>query len=164
MTKRIALIAAILCLSGCAVVSTREAPRANLGNLKHIFVVHLLTDGRGIDATITRELRRRGYDATYGSAPEMPDNAEVRILYEDRWTSDFTTYLNSIRFEIRTARTDYPLAIGSASRPSIFGQDPAVIIDKVLFKLFPAHPPLPPLPPRSNYPDFGNTVAPAPAQ
>lgn len=161
MMRKCLSLAAVLTLglAGCAVTSTREAPKANLGSIKHPFVVHLLTDGRGVDATIARELRHRGYDATYGSATEMPDNADARIVYQDRWQSDFTTYLIQIRIEVRTARTDYPLAIGSAERPSIFGQDPAVLIDRVLFKLFPAKKPLPDLPPPSNTPDFGNNVA-----
>ncbi|HZZ57152.1 MAG TPA: hypothetical protein VFE31_04920 [Opitutaceae bacterium] len=163
MRKRLVLVAALaLAASGCAVLRVREAPNAKLGSIKHPFVVSLLTDGRGVDAAITRELRRRGYDATYGAATEMPDNADARILYQDRWQSDFTTYMISIQIEVRTARTDYPLALAYAERPSIFGQDKTVMIDKVLNKLFPAKHPLPILPPLSDTPDFGNNVAPPP--
>lgn len=132
--------------AGCAQVQTRTQPKYNMAWIKHPFVVHLLTDGRGIDRQIAQALRARGYDATFGALPEMPDSADAAVYYQDNWASDFTTYLIGIDIQVRTPRTDKPLAIGHYFKPSFTGRPPSVAIDKVIDDIFPQKAPLPPLP------------------
>lgn len=123
-------------LAGCSEISTRTAPKADLGQLQHLYVEHLLTDGRGIDQIIAKELRKRGYDALTGPRQLMPANAEALIHYEDRWTFDFTNYMIEIDLEVISVRTGKPLATARYFRPSITGQSPVEMIDVVLNKIF----------------------------
>src|SRR5580658_6731283 len=79
-----------LFLVGCSHMDSRTAPNVDLSHYNHVFVQHLLTDGRAIDQIIARELRRRGYDAIAGPLTMLPDNTEIIVAYEDHWNFDFT--------------------------------------------------------------------------
>jgi hypothetical protein len=147
-------VAGLLALTACSQVIVRTSPQADFAGIKHPYVVHLLSDARGIDRAIANELRARGYAASFGARTEMPDDADVVVLYQDHWTTDFTTYMIGIDIQVRTARTDKPLAITSYFKPSITGDTPADVIDVILKKIFPAKPGLPPLPPEPDQPDL----------
>jgi hypothetical protein len=119
----------------------------DLRRFRHVYVQHLLTDGRGIDELIARELRQRGYEASAGPVQLMPRDTEVIVVYLDRWTYDFTEYLIRIDLQVRTNRTDKLIAEGYYNRPSVTGNSPVEMIDHVLDKLFqPRGPALPPPP------------------
>lgn len=141
---------------GCASVAVRKDPKMDFAKVKHVYVIHLLTDGRGVDRMIANRLRARGYDATFGPRTEMPQDMDAVVLYEDEWTFDFTTYMIALNLQVRTPRTDVPLAVANVRRPSITGGSPVTLIDKLVKDIFPARPPLEPLGPPTGLPDFGN--------
>jgi hypothetical protein len=151
----VATAAVMAWAGGCAQVTARTAPNVNVAGFKHYYVVHVLTDGHGVDQAIARELRGRGYDATYGPRTEMPENTDAAVIYEDHWNFDFTNYMIGVDMQVRTPRTDKPLAIVHVFQPSVMGHTPAEVIDIALDKLhFKPRAPLPPLPPASNTPDL----------
>lgn len=151
MKKLLPWLAIISLLAGCAEFDTRVAQKTNLGNLQHIYVQHLLTDGRGIDQIIARELRRLGYDASAGPLTLMPADTEVVLLYQDRWTYDFTTYMIEIDMQLKTAHSDRLIAEGRSFRPSVLGNSPVDLIDQIVNKWFKPHvPPVPQTPPAAS--------------
>lgn len=155
MKKLLLSFAVLALLSGCAQIAVRTQPRLNLATLRRPFVIHLLSDGRGVDRLIAQELRARGYDADYGARTEMPDNADAALIYDGNWSTDFATYLFGLDVEVRTPRTDVALAVGSYQKPSLGYRPETVAVDAVIDRLFPKKSPAyPPLPPRSDMPDL----------
>jgi hypothetical protein len=147
MNKLFLWLSVVPLLAGCSQLSTRVAQKTNLGDFQHVYVQHLLTDSRGIDELIARELRRLGYDASAGPLTLMPKNAEIVVLYEDHWNSDFTTYMIEIDMQVQTAHSGRLLAEGRSYRPSFTGNPPVKLIDEVLKKWFKPHvPPVPQTP------------------
>lgn len=137
-------------LASCGHLATRTAAHVDLDRFRHVYVEHLLTDGRGIDELIARELRQRGYQASAGPLQLMPGDTEIIVSYSDRWTFDFTEYLLRIEMQVHTNHTGRLIAEGYFERPSVTGNAPVEMIDHVLDKLFktrgPAVPPPPPYP------------------
>jgi hypothetical protein len=129
------LFAAVF-IAGCSHMDSKTASNVDLSHYDHVFVQHLLTDGRGIDQIIARELRRRGYDAIAGPLTMITKNAEIIVAYEDHWNFDFTNYMIQIDLQVRKARTDTLLATATYFRPSVMGRSPVEMIDAVLNKLF----------------------------
>ncbi|MGH7995553.1 MAG: hypothetical protein ACREFX_04285 [Opitutaceae bacterium] len=155
MKRSLLAAALLLALSGCAHLAVRTLPKLDLARYQHPFVVHLLSDGHGIDRAIAQALRARGYDADYGADTEMPDDADLEIDYDDNWSSDFTRYLYGLDIQVRAARIENVLAIGSYDKPSIFGRPTSVAATAVIDRLFPQKKPaFPPLPPRSDMPNL----------
>ena len=78
------------------------------------------------------------------------------VVYDDQWATDMSTYMNSLDFQIRTPRTDRPLAVAFIRHPSLTltGGNPRRLVDKIINKLFIQKPPLPLLPYPSPTPDF----------
>jgi hypothetical protein len=143
-------------ICGCSEFATRTVPNVDLSKFERVYVEHRLTDGRGVDQAIVSGLRHLGYDATFGPPIMMPHDAELVIRYQDEWNFDFTTYPLSINLDVFGAKSDKLLASAHYYRPSITGNKPSDLIDRILAKTFKAKTPLPDLPPPSNTPDLSN--------
>jgi hypothetical protein len=147
MKKILLWLGIVPLLAGCGHVESRTAPKANLSHYEHVYVKHLLTDGRGMDELIARELRRLGYDASAGPITLMPKNAEVVIVYQDHWNFDFTNYMIGIDLQVMTAYSGKLLADASSFHPSFTGNSPAELVDELLKPWFKPHvPPVPQTP------------------
>ncbi|QYM78016.1 hypothetical protein K0B96_11920 [Horticoccus luteus] len=138
MVRLLPLLLALSLLAGCASVSTRERPRADLQNIQRFFVEKRLGDDHRIDELIVAELQRHGRTATSGPLTMAPDDAEAIVSYNDRWAWDFSTYLIEASLEIRRARTDKPIAAASYHRAVLSRQTPADAIRVMLDPLFAA--------------------------
>ena len=111
--------AAALLLAGCTQITTRELPKADIANKKHIFVEHRLADSYGVADEIARQLNLMGYDATAGALQMMPPQAELVVSYDDMWTWDFNTYMIEFDVQVRVrpfGQRIYHLAMGSSAR------------------------------------------------
>jgi len=86
----------------------------------------------------------------------MPPKVDAVVVYDDQWATDMSTYMISLDFQIRTPRTDRPLAVAFIRHPSLTltGGNPRRLVDKIINKLFIQKPPLPLLPYPSPTPDF----------
>ena len=139
-----AVLGFALFLTGCSHMDSRTASNVDLSHYNHVFVQHLLTDGRAIDQIIARELRHRGYDAIAGPMTMVSNDTEIIVAYEDHWNFDFTYYMIQIDLQVRKARTDTLLATATYFRPSVVGRSPVEMIEAVLDKLFKTKgPPIP---------------------
>jgi hypothetical protein len=151
MKKLLLGLAIVLLLAGCAEFNSRVTPSAKLGGYQHIFVQHSLADGRGLDGIIAQELRRLGYDAAAGPLTLMPKNTELVLLYQDRWSWDFTTYMIELNMQVMTAHSGRMLAEAHTFRPSLVGHPPVQLIDQILDNWFkPRVPSVPQTPPVDN--------------
>ena len=147
MTKIFVCLASLLIFSSCSQVASRTAKNVDLSKYKHPYIIHSLTDGRGMDKIITRELIKLGYDASSGPQTMMPKYADVVIRYQDRWTFDFTTYMIQIDLQVYNSHPANLVAEDSYFRPSFTGGSDVDMIDVVLKRLFKAHVPPSPLTP-----------------
>jgi len=151
MNRLLPLLAIVSLLAGCAEFSSRVVPTVKLGSYQHVYVQHSLTDGRGLDGIIAQELRRLGYDAGAGPLTLMPKNTELIVMYQDRWSWDFTTYMIELDMQVMTAHSGRMLADARTFRPSILGHAPVELIDQILDKWFkPRVPSVPQTPPVDN--------------
>jgi hypothetical protein len=136
-SSTLAGLAAVAILAGCAQLTTRSLPNANIGHFKHIFVERRLSDSVGVADEMARELRVMGYDASSGALTMLPNEAELIVSYDDMWTWDFNTYMIEFDVQVRSARTDKILAVGHYYRPTmVFGHPPEAMIHALLAKLF----------------------------
>lgn len=122
--------------AGCASKTAHLNPSLKLSQYKRIYVEKRLNDNNATDALIAAELRRRGFDASYGHLTMMPRDTEVIITYDARWTWDFRSYLIELNITANTAHSNKPIATGSYRQPGIVPKEPAemiaVLIDKFL--------------------------------
>jgi len=136
MKSLLLLALALSCLTGCSSVTAHKNPAVDLTKFKRYYVEHRLTDDRKIDELIVADLRRRGLEATFGPLTMMPQNTEVLINYEDRWTWDFHNYLIELSITARDARKEKLIASGHTRHPGPFSKEPAEMIAKILDPIF----------------------------
>ena len=129
------LIAAAL-LTACSTVATHKNPKTDFSKYHHIYVEARLGDDHGLDEIIVRELQGMGYHASSGTLTMKPDDVDVLIFYQDRWTWDFKTYMIEFNLTVRDSRKDQILAAGSSLHPSVFQKSPARMIREVLVPIF----------------------------
>lgn len=101
-----------LLAGGCATSSTQVQPFASLEGRQRFFVLANANDNRAVDRRIANALRARGFTAEHGPRTMMPDDTQVLVTYEDRWSWDFGDRLNYFRLTVRDARNAQPLAGG----------------------------------------------------
>jgi hypothetical protein len=104
-----------LLLGGCATYDAQVERGQSLTGLKRFFVVSNLNDNHALDHRIAEALKARGMEADTGPLTMMPDNAQVIITYQDRWSWDFGDHLVYLAFTARNAATNEMVAIVSFS-------------------------------------------------
>jgi hypothetical protein len=130
------LLIGTLLLAACSSVATHKNPKTDFSKYHHIFVEARLGDDHGLDEVIVRELQAMGYNATSGPLTMKPDDVDVLIFYQDRWTWDFKTYMITFNLTVYDARKDQMLADGNTAHQSMIGKSPAEMIHEVLVPLF----------------------------
>lgn len=136
MIKVILAVFAIALCAGCTSVTARKAPGLDLNRYQHFFVEQPFNENHHVDEFIAEELRRMGKDAASGPMTMMPENAEVVVSYDARWTWDFKTYLIELNVEVHTAHTKKKLAEGRYFQPSARPRPAEVAVRDVLAKMF----------------------------
>ncbi len=132
------LLAVILLpfLAGCSSLSSHKNPAVKLGDFQRFHVEKRLSDDRGIDTLIARELQRRGFEVTQGFLTMMPDNAQVIVSYDDRWAWDFRTYLVELNIAAVDANRKKLIATGTYRVPGPLSRDPELMITEILDSFF----------------------------
>ncbi len=102
-----------LLLGGCATYDAQVERGQSLTGLKRFFVVSNLNDNHALDHRIAEALKARGFEADAGPLTMMPDNNQVIITYQDRWSWDFGDHLVYLSFTARNAVTNEMVAIVS---------------------------------------------------
>lgn len=91
-------------------------PGVQLANYRDAYVACHVDDERNLCPMIAKQLSKYGITATTGVAPPAPDAAVALVTYEDTWTWDVTTYLFTLRIDLRDPATNLLLATSRVSR------------------------------------------------
>ena len=135
MNLRLLLLFAPGLLAGCSTLDSHVEPKADLGAIRHIFVVENLNDNHDLHGLIVQELRARGLQAESGPITLMPTDAKVYLNYDDRWDWDFRSYLIALNLTLREANSDRLLATASYFRPTAFLKTPDFMVRTALAAL-----------------------------
>lgn len=127
-------LAAALVVAGCSSVSTRKV--VALDRFQRFYVERRLNENYHLDELIVAELQRLGRVAASGPRTMMPENIEVIVTYDARWTWDFKTYLIELNLELHTVFPSKKLADGRYYQPSLKPRSPADVIHGLLGPLF----------------------------
>ena len=151
------LLSAAAWLAGCSTLTTHVEPNADVGKLRHVFVVQNLNDNHSLDELIVGELRARGLQAESGPLTLMPADAKAYLNYDDRRDPDFTNHLIGLGLMLRQANSDRLLATANYFRPTAFMRSPDSMIRTAVAALFksagrPGASPPAPEPPRPGEP------------
>lgn len=129
-------VALFLFGAGCSTLITNRDPRSDFGKAKRVYVENRLGDDHAIDEMIVAVLRKLGYEASSGPLTMKPENVDVLVFYDDRWTWDFKKYLIALNITVKDARRGTTIGTGEYYRPSPFSKAPAAMVEEVLIPLF----------------------------
>jgi len=128
-----------LWLAGCSTVESYPQPKVKLAQYQRVFVEASNNDSNNLDKLMVAELQRLGYEATSGARTMVPDDAQIRILYQGRWTWDFHTYLIQLEVTVRDAHSDKMLATGRHFHPGMTKKPPEQMIHELFGRMFGPH-------------------------
>ncbi|MBI5690914.1 MAG: hypothetical protein HZC55_12570 [Verrucomicrobia bacterium] len=126
--------AVVLATAGCSSVSARKV--VSLDRFQRFFVERRLNENNHLDEILVAELQRLGRQASSGPLTMMPENTEVLVTYDARWTWDFKTYLIDLGVELHTVFPSKKLADGRYYQPSLRPKPPADAVRDLLGRLF----------------------------
>ena len=130
------LLSVVVVSTGCTSVSVRKAPQVEPGRYQRVFVVQPFNENHHVDEMFVDELKRHGKEASSGPLTMMPENAEVVLTYDARWTWDFKTYVIELTAELHTAHTHKKLADGRYYQPSARPKPPEVAVREIVNRMF----------------------------
>jgi hypothetical protein len=100
--------------TGCASTDTQVVEKGrNLKEVHRFFVLRNLKDNHGIDARIVRALQARGFEAESGPITLLPASAQAVIVYEDRWSWDFSNHMVYLKIGARDPQAVFPYVTAS---------------------------------------------------
>ena len=132
------LVGSCFYLVGCAMakIDSRITPDSDLARYKTYYVVRHDKDERHIDEIIRDEMVLLGLDAKSGPPATQPDDVDVIVTYEDRWTWDMTNYLLTLSIDFRDSKSNVLLATGQSYRPSLERKPPDFMAREILESIF----------------------------
>lgn len=134
--RSLLLLFSLALLTACSSTDIRRDPEIHLDQFTRFYVETRLNDNHATDALIAADLRSRGFDATHGHLTMMPDDIEVLITYDARWTWDFHSYLIDLEITARNPHTRRLIATGTAHHAGFIKKDPAKMIAGIFDKIF----------------------------
>ena len=140
MTKAFVFLVALLpLLAGCSSLSRQTSAGVDLGTIKRVFVERRLADNNNVRDRFVRALQAKGYEAEAGPLTMMPEKGiDAVLIYEDRWTWDFRTYMVEIKAELRHPRTQALMAKAYLHRAPFAGKSTDGMVETVVEALFQA--------------------------
>jgi len=100
------------------------------------FVENHGSDERGLDRVIAFELQDRGYNISYGTKRDRPEDVDVLVVYEDRWQWDMSNYLIHMRIDLRSPKTNVLLGTGSSYQTSLARKPVNDVIKNIVSGMF----------------------------
>lgn len=138
---RLVALAVFACalFAGCTSTRTQVLEKGrNLEEVRRFFVLRNLKDNHGIDVRIVRALQTRGFEAESGPITLLPDSAQVVLLYEDRWTWDFSDHMVYLKISARDPQAVFPYLSASYHKQVAFTTRVDEVVDDVVGKLLTA--------------------------
>ncbi len=99
-----------LLLGGCASYDTQIDQGRSLAKIQRFFVQSNLNDNHGLDHQLAEALKAHGRIVETGPLTMMPDDTQVVVMYQDRWTWDFGDHLVFLQLAVRDVRSEQPFA------------------------------------------------------
>jgi hypothetical protein len=99
------------------------------------FVAHTPGDELAMEEQISTELRNRGLRASSGPFEGMAPDADVLVIYEQRWWQNILVRIEVLHLHLRDARTGVTLAAGSSRAASVIGHRPATLVEDAVSEL-----------------------------
>lgn len=131
------LVAAAAALSSCSWNgSATVMPGADIVERTHYHVRQSPQDDSNVGGFIAEWLRIRGYEVSVGLLEPTPTDADVLVVYEDRWTWDMVPYLLTLRIDFRDPQTNVLLATGQSYRTSLVRKTPEGMVNEVLGEIY----------------------------
>jgi len=128
------IIVSFVFLTACSSTKIRRDPATDLNQFQRFYVESRLNDNHSTDALIAAELRNRGLEATHGHLTMMPNDIEVLITYDARWTWDFHSYLINLEITARNPHTRRLMATGTSRHVGITKKEPSKMIEAIFNK------------------------------
>ncbi len=129
------LLSALLLLAGCVSYERQVIAPKSLDGVKRFFVLSNQNDNHGIDHQIEAALKIRGNEATVGPMTMLPDDAQVVLVYEDRWEWDFGDHLVFLQLTARNRRTSQPLFMVRFSAKIPKGKKTPAVVGELVDRL-----------------------------
>ncbi len=105
------LLCAVAFLAGCSSVSRNVANGVDFAKIRSIWVEQRLADNHNVRDRLVRALRAHGYEADAGPLTMMPEKGvDAVLVYEDRWTWDFRSYMMELEAQLRHPRNQSLIA------------------------------------------------------
>ncbi|MCF7688091.1 MAG: hypothetical protein K9M98_05345 [Cephaloticoccus sp.] len=123
-------------LTACSSMTSRRNPAVDITQYKRFYVEQRLNDNNSTAALIAADLRARGYVAGHGPLTMMPDDAQVLVTYDARWTWDFRSYLIDLNITAALPHSNKMIATGSYHQPGIRPKDATKMIHILLNGFF----------------------------
>ena len=130
------LFLAITLLTACSSITSRNNPEVDLKQFKRFYIEHRLNDNNATDAKIAAELRSRGFTATHGPLTMMPNDTQVVITYDARWTWDFRSYLINLNITAMQAHSNKLIVTGTYLQTGILPKSPEKMISVLVDDFF----------------------------
>jgi hypothetical protein len=130
----LAFLGGALLFGGCSSVSARKV--VALDQFKRFYVERRLNENNHLDELIVAELQRQGRVAASGPRTMMPENTDVLVTYDARWTWDFKTYLIDLGLELHTVFPSKKLADARYYQPSLRPKSPPDAVRELVGRLF----------------------------
>ncbi|MCK6553387.1 DUF4136 domain-containing protein [Candidatus Binatia bacterium] len=134
---RILLLLLVAAIGGCGLSDLESAtlPGTDLRQLKTAYVACHVADDGNLCALIARQLDKHGVTATTGIALPAPGDANVLVTYDDTWTWDVTSYLLTLRIDLRDPATNLLLATSRVSRTRFGSGGPDTMVREAVAQL-----------------------------
>ncbi|CAM2773833.1 hypothetical protein [Rariglobus hedericola] len=131
----------LVCLfaTGCASTDTKVVEKGrNLKDVRRFFVLRNLKDNHGIDVRIVRALQARGLEAESGPITMLPDSTQAVIVYEDRWSWDFSNHMVYLKLGARDPQAVFPYVTSAYLKQVAFTTEVDEVIAQVVGELLSA--------------------------
>jgi hypothetical protein len=119
-------------LAGCSSFRAFVQPERDMAACRVFFVQTNLNDDRGIASSIVRALQARGRTATKGPLTMVPLEAEVIVIYEDRWAWDGKDHMTGLRIAMLDADKRAQIAFADFNGPGAVNASTDAVVERLI--------------------------------
>jgi hypothetical protein len=139
VVRLVLMMLACALVAGCASTQTQVTEKGrSLKDVRRFFVLRNLKDNHGIDVRIVRALRARGFEAESGPITLLPDSAQAVVVYEDRWSWDFSDHMVYLKLGARDPQSVFPYVSASYLKQVAFTTQVDEVVTLVVNELLAA--------------------------
>lgn len=132
------LVCAVWSLTGCASAVRNVAAGVDLTKIRSVWVEQRLADNHNVRDRLVRALRAHGYEADAGPLTMMPDKGiDAVLVYQDRWTWDFRSYMMELEAELRHPRNQTLIGQVYVHQRPFLGYSTDGMVEKTVRMLLP---------------------------